>query len=161
MPLVQFNYSYGNGEGEYTNYPSPSGSPIIQTVNLPREAYNKRWTLRVVNATSVEQPTKTNLRWVDVSFPELMSDERVMYSLNSEGSSTPEPDRALRFYVNKFSMDQRAFEPDHLAVTTNPNINMGVHRLDDLRLTMKLTARSGVGVGIVSLYKFTVILEYE
>ena len=162
MPLVQFNYSYGDGDGDAINYPLPAGvgEEITLSVNLPREAYNKKWILRVVNATSVEQPIKTNFRWVEVRIPELMSEQNIMYSLNSEGS-TPEPNRGMRFYVNKYSMDQRAFEPHHLSVTSNPNINMGVHRLDDLRLTCIVGAKSGIVPALVPLYKFTVILEYE
>ena len=161
MPLVQFNYSHGDGDGDTSTYPDPDGQEIIQTVNLPREAYNKKWTLRVVNATSVENLNRTNLAWVDIVLPELMTEQSTMYSLNSSGTITPEPSRALRFYVNKYSMDQRAFECSHLSVTSNPNINMGVHRLDDLRLTLRLTPHSGLYPRVVSLYKFTVILEYE
>lgn len=163
MPLVQFNYTYSEGDGNVSDYPSGVGEEITLIANLPRVAYNKKWILRTVNATSVEQTVKTDFRWVDLYIPELMSEERIMYSLNSEGA-TPEPNRALRFYVNKHSMDQRAWEECHLAVTSHPNMNLGTHRLDELKLTLKLKAYNGVAgasAGLIPLYKATVILEYE
>lgn len=159
MPLVTFSYTYSEGDSNtYSNTPLEK---FTQKVTLPREAYNKRWWIRSVQASAVEEiGTNTFWRWIDIRFPELMPENHVMYSLNSD-AATREPDRALRFYVNRFSMDQRNVEPSHYAITSSPNINLGTHRLDSLQVTLQITARSGIDGSPVPLYKYAIILEYE
>jgi hypothetical protein len=162
MPLVTFNYSR-SASGDDTTQLGAVLDDFTQSVQLPREAYNKRWWLRSVSATRSEDGDNNSVdrfRWVDIKFPELMSDERVLYSLNGEGS-TPEPNKSLRFYVNKYSMDQVRFHPSFLLVDAKPNLNLGTHRLDTLTLSMKISAVSGYDNEKLGLWKYSVILEYE
>jgi hypothetical protein len=159
MPLVTFSYNYSEGDGN--TYSTTPVDNVVHKVTLPREAHNRRWWLRSVQASSVEPfGTNTFFRWIDVKFPELMPEDHVMYSLNSEGN-TSTPSRGLRFYVNAFSQDQRNEEPSHYAIVSSPNINMGTHRLDSLDLNLHITARSGFDGTVVPLYKYSIILEYE
>lgn len=162
MPLVTFDYSRSS-DGKATSQLGDTLDDFTQSVQLPREAYNKRWWLRSVKATRSEDTANSSVdrfRWIEIKLPELMSDERVLYSLNGEGA-TPEPTKALRFYVNRFSPDQATFHPSYLSVSVNPNLNLGVHRLDSLMLTLKISARSGYDSQKVGVWKYSVILEYE
>jgi len=162
MPLVTFNYSH-SPSGTETTQLGPVLDDFTQSIQLPREAYNKRWWLRSVSASRSEDGANNSVdrfRWIDIKFPELMSDERVLYSLNGEGS-TPEPNKSLRFYVNKYSMDQYKFHPSSLYIDAKPNLNLGTHRLDNLMLSMKISAVSGYDSEKLGLWKYSVILEYE
>lgn len=162
MPLVTFDYCR-SVDGTATTQLGPSLDDFTQSVQLPREAYNKRWWLRSVKAMRSEDTSTGSVdrfRWIELKFPELMSEERVLYSLNSEGA-TPEPEKSLRFYVNRYSMDQVNFHPTYLAISSKPNLYLGTHRLDSLNLTMKITARSGYDSETVGLWKYSIILEYE
>jgi len=87
-----------------------------------------------------------------------MPEDKTMYLLKSAGS-TPEPKRVLRFYPNKYGMDQREFNPMTSCIAISPNLDLGVHRLDQLHLDLFVTAKdkSDVSIGVTT---YEVILEY-
>jgi len=164
MPLVQFQFV----NGEDLNIDDASQSDILfkftQKVTLPRRAMNKRWWLRSFNANTFHDNENT-WRWVDINLPELMTENHTFYSLNSEGTATPPPNRGLRFYVNNIGMEQQRFESEFKSISTSPNLNLGTHRLDSLELTLVISAVFGSPTAVNAAAPFvdgyTLILEYE
>jgi len=168
MPLVQFNYNQHTGE-------IPPSTPLnvdnrIMRVQLPRQVHNKKWTIRSIRAEYDSGKAKDSVpfRWLEVELPELMRDNQMFYSLNSVGG-TRTPSRNLRFYVNRFQSEQASVnatsginEPVRKSVVVNPDLNLGVHRLDELELTCIVTARNGGDPNITTpLLHYSIILEYE
>ena len=164
MPLVIFKL--GGNQGYPHNVDTLSlpldGKKI--TINLPREAYNKKWTLRSVNATRLST-SSTFLRWIEIELPQLMPEDHVRYYLNvfePDVGNVPPPGKRLRFYPNRRQQDQSTFGPRRKAISVSPNLNMGVHRLDRLQLDMILYATNIQGGGSdAGLTSFELILEYE
>ena len=165
MPLVVFKIAHNEG------YPNIVGQVNTQalngykmTVNLPREAYNRRWWLRSINASVFYDNAATQrLRWIEVELPQLMPEEHVLYHLEvaeEDKGAIPEPKKRLRFYPNIGSMDQTQFHPSLNCVSLSPNLNMGTHRLDRLQLDMIIYA-SNVDENDTGLNTFELILEYE
>lgn len=162
MPIVQFNYNQHQGELPPTSI-LPIDKKIIR-VQLPRHAHNKKWVIVGVRAEydSGKSADSVPFRWLEVELPELMQENKILYSLNSEGN-TKEPSRNLRFYVNKYQIeDLEGNDPVRKSIVVNPNLNLGVHRLDGLELTCIVTAREGDNTSNTTpLLHYSVILEYE
>jgi hypothetical protein len=163
MPLVTFSYQ----DTESGTNPIPDSSKpldkFIQKIALPREAYNKRWWIRSVQASCLQGSgvgANKFFRWLEFRVNELMPENHIMYSLNSEGA-TLEPLRVLRFYVNRTATDGKSVHPNHYAIVSSPNINLGTHRLDSLELTLEITARNGIDKSVVNINRYEIILEYE
>ena len=89
----------------------------------------------------------------------------MFYSTNAVGNSTPEPNRNLRFYVNKFQLDSSlgvSGVPNLLCTDSRPDLPLGHHILDSQELTMIISAVDGRGADTKhSLTQYNVILEYE
>jgi hypothetical protein len=155
MPLVTFKRSANNSEYS-TKEITDALDDFRQTVNLPRESYNHQWVLRSVNVLYRKQTDL--LRYVELRFPQLMPEDKMMYFKKSEGS-TPLPRSVLRFYPNKRGMEQTQYNHITSCIAVSPDLNLGVHRLDQLQLDMFITAKdkNGNSVGVTT---YEVILEY-
>lgn len=162
MPLVHFSYRQSF---EYDNTNEESDT-IKMKVKLPLRARAASWKLKSFQITQLKRMARA-VRYAEVLFPDLMVGNHVMYSLNSQ-VGTKTPDRALRFYMNRYSNDQHR----NLALTNNasnlrgcvskPDLDLGYHVLDNLELSMELTLRRGNASGqIYSPYSFSIILEYN
>jgi hypothetical protein len=156
MPLVTFKRSANNSYFSTKGLTEPLDD-FRQTVNLPRESYNHQWILRSVNVLYRKRTER--LRYVEIHFPQLMPEDKMMYSTGSEGV-TPLPRNVLRFYPNKRGMEQRLFY-NHImsGIAVSPDLNLGVHRLDQLQLDMFITARDTDG-NLAGVTTYEVILEY-
>ena len=155
MPLVSFKRS-ANNDFISTKVLTDALDDFRQSVNLPREAYNRQWILRSVNVLYLKSTDR--LRYFELTFPQLMPEDKMMYFTKSEGA-TPLPRHTLRFYPNKRGLDQSQFENLNSMIALSPNLSLGVHRLDQLHLDMLVTAKDDKGnsVGVVT---YEVILEY-
>ena len=156
MPLVTFKRSANSTQNSTVSLTGPL-EDFRQTVNLPRELYNKRWFLRSVNML-YRSANSDILRYMEIRLPQLMPEDKTMFFLKSEGS-TPEPKRSLRFYPNKYGMDQRVAISSTICISVSPNLDLGTHRLDQLHLDLFVTAKDQADVSI-GVTTYEVILEY-
>lgn len=161
MPLVVLNVEGNIGYPHNVDADSVTLDAHTFTLNLPREAYNKRWTLRSVKALHVNRGSR--LRWVEIGIPQLMPEDHVHYHLEVDpfdADSIPPPPKRLRFYPNRVSCDQTQFDSSYGGVNIAPNINLGVHRLDrsQLEIVVNASTLDTLPTGLVS---FECILEYD
>ena len=165
MPLVIFKVAGNSGYPQAQIFDSLPLDGTRFTVNLPREAYNKKWILRSVNALYTNGDADVSgrrLRWIEVSLPQLMEETSTFYHLekHEDDADIPTPPKRLRFYPNRVSFDQVDYDPSHESVVVSPNLNMGTHRLDRLQIDLFVWASrvDEVATGLVS---FEIILEYQ
>jgi len=163
MPLVQFQYRESNDIGTIL---APADSSM--KINLPKRAQAANWHLKEVNVVHFS-PTPQNVRHVEIDFPELMHGNHVMYSLNSQMGTSP-PNRALRFYMNRYQNDQAVSEiqapdnnPSNLRSTiSHPDLDLGYHHIESGILTLNLKLRvNDANATPAKAYMFSIILEYN
>jgi hypothetical protein len=165
MPLVSFVYNHTLEAGLSTPLPVDN---FVMKVRLPFEARSANWRLKRVVAASwndfLEGPDR-HARWIEVSIPELMTEDRLFYSLNTTGVVTPTPNRAFRFYMNQYQTDSRDdISPISSLVTTSasPNYNLGYHKIDKEEITLIISSINGRDPRVKeNLSQFSVILEYD
>jgi len=160
MPLVIFNFN-GALEG------NPLGDKLKQTLTLPEDAYNKKWTLRAVNAVNAINPPE-DFRHFEFEIPELMTSQNVVYASETVGNVSA-PANAFRFYpvnyqVNDFEsgVQFRQYSCSTF-VSEYPNWDLGEHRLESNQLTCIVSSRVGntSNGSAVTLNSYSIILSYE
>lgn len=161
MPLVIFNFN-----GALENDPFVDSLKV--SVKLPRDAYNKRWSLRAVNAVQAENPP-LDFRHFEFDFPELLTSQNILHASKSVGA-VAEPRKTFRFYPKNYEVSDYhsislAFR-HYSAVTVvseYPNWDLGEHRLESDELTCVVSAKVGnVSIGdSLALNSFSIILSYE
>jgi len=160
MPLAILNVSGNTGYPQNDSHDSQPLDNTRFTLDLPREAHNKQWVLRSVKGHRVN--TGNRLRWLEITFPQLMEEEHVSYNLevtDEDVGTVSTPSKSLRFYPNRSSMDQTQYDNTYEMISISPNINFGVRRLDRsvLDIIVKASANDGSPVGLTTL---EIILEY-
>lgn len=160
MPLVIFNFN-GALEG------NPQADKLKQTLILPEDAYNKRWTLRAVNAVQARNPPE-DFRHFEFEIPELMSAQNVVYGSQTVGN-VRSPTNAFRFYPVNYQVsdfDAGIVFRHHSAstfVSEYPNWDLGEHRLESNELTCIVSSRVGntSNGSATILNSYSIILSYE
>jgi len=165
MPLVIFKRSaYQTSKTE--SYETSALEGYNHTVNLPRILKDKKWVLKSVNVLSrgdrVASDVSTRMKWFEIRFPQLMRQEETLYALNSE-RSTPVPRQVLRFYPNKYSMDNEApgDQSTSVGVVSTPNIHLGNHSVEEGYLSMEVFANEVGTNNPIGVTNYEVILEYH
>jgi len=162
MPLVQFKYRVSpdfNNENE-------NAEEINMSIKLPLNARAASWKLKKVEVSYLKRvPLK--VRFSEISFPELMNGNHVMYSLNSEGN-TPVPNKTLRFYMNHYNNDQQRNHSlnenasNLRACLSNPDLDLGYHIIDKMELNLNFAMKNtDGGTTTESPNAFNIILEYN
>jgi len=165
MPLVIFNYNESLDGSMKTN-------GFSQSLEIPRYGHDKHWKLVAINAQYMNN-AKEDFRILEVDLPELLTAQNVLYSTKALGD-VDIPSNTLRFYVNTYELSESNDDfysnlteysrKDSVfkAVSLYPNMNLGVHRLENTVLTVNVKALNGnMLAGPTYLSAFSIILEYE
>lgn len=126
-------------------------------VRIPPNLVRKRWILKSFSFSN--RDTTSKVRWVEVSIPQLMRNENVLYSLNQEGL-TPLPRETFRFYPNKYSMDEYQDRiPTSAGCVSTPDLNLGVNTVNEGFLDIIITATESGSFNKIGLTSYELILE--
>jgi hypothetical protein len=135
-------------------------------VRLPLRARAASWKIKSVEFSHLST-VALDIRYCEILFPQLMQGNHVMYSRNSQ-TNTRTPDRALRFYVNRYNNDQNGAlassdPPSNLrSCVSTPDLDLGYHILDSLELSMEFVLRgTDIFATLQTPENFTIILEYN
>lgn len=159
MPLIIFKRE------AYASY--VSSTPLTDALDefrhrvyLPKSLIKKQWFLKSVNY--LERSDTGRVNWVDIEIPQLMPSEKTRFALKQEGT-TPQPNRGLRFYPNRYSMDsyKQSDNPITTACISTPNINLGRHSVEEGYLEMIISAKEVGSQDRVGLTSYELILEYN
>lgn len=165
MPLIVFKRSaYRTSKTE--SYETPALNGFNHTVNLSRVLKDKKWILKSVSVLSRSDRTftdvTTRMKWFEIRFPQLMPQEETLYARGSEGS-TPLPREVLRFYPNKYSMDNEdeTQQSTSVGIVSTPNIHLGNHSVEEGYLSMEVFANEVGTNEPIGVTCYEVILEYQ
>ena len=157
MPLVVFNYDSAKDgvmiDGEFS-----------ETLDLPRWAHDKKWTLHAINALYMNN-NKEDFRMLEVSFPEIMNTQEILFSNVVSGEGIEPPRDTFRFYANRYQLseDDLTRVPSVFGVVSEyPNLVLGTHRLETSRITCVIRARGGnVSADATTINSVCIILSFE
>jgi len=157
MPLVVFNYDSATDglmvDGEFR-----------ETLDLPRWAHDKKWTLHAVNAVYMNALTE-DFRMLEVSFPEIMNTQEILFSNVVSGEAIDVPGDTFRFYANRYQLSENVTtrNPSVFGVLSEyPNLVLGTHRLETSRITCVIRPRNGnVSSGSSEVNSVCIILSFE
>jgi len=170
MPLVVFNYFYNDLLAD-VNALSGIENEIThkRILEVPRSAMNATWKLVAVNANFINDKT-TDWISMDVTIPELMTSEHVLYSNVSVGDVS-QPKNGFRFYTKLRQLSERKVTTllfretsCYNVISDYPNWNLGETKLETTSLTCEITPHMG-NLGddheTIQLNGVSIILSYE
>ena len=158
MPLVVFDYDQ--------RVDNSSNNDLIdfeQKILIPREALDKQWWLRSVQAVYYNNENEP-FGIMDVYIPELMGEDNILFVCKGVGIEAPK--KGLRFHrkhgqLNRFSESEREY-PCFSVISEFPDLKLGDHSKQNEYLTLVVNTKIDHGTkGACKLNSFNVILEYE
>jgi hypothetical protein len=158
MPLVVFNYERSK-DGIAVN------GVFEETLDLPRYAHDKKWNLRAINAVYDKSDNPLDFAGIEISFPEIMNTQNILFS-NVAQDNVPIPENTFRFYKKTYQLSEERSLDKRIAcangiVSEYPNLNLGVHRLENTKITCRVKSIGGRAGEFSNLESFCIILSFD
>ena len=158
MPLVVFDYVQ-----PVDNSTNADLIDFEQKILIPREALDKEWTLRSVQALYYNNENEP-FGILDVYIPELMGEEDILFVCKGVGVEPPK--KGLRFHkrdyqLSLFNNTEREYSCFSV-ISEFPDLKLGNHSKENEHLTLIVNTKLDHGTkGPCKLNSYSIILEYE